>query len=318
MSKSLKNFITINEFLHKNKEVMSNLHSPSDPIQAIDLSPNSVQKTVYSPYPAVDLRICFLLYKYNATLPFTSDVLKQAMAYRHKIEQFMFNIKRAEQYLMAVQSPKEISNPISDDSSIVKLSYEYENILLDQLKNCETEVLLSYANDFDTPGALRLFSNLMQHANQYVENLLHEKYVLERRAIPTIEPLVAVKDYILYSFELLGVNISGVLSSKNLLMNQDHVNDTDSVVNKLDAPTPVSSIKELSSSIDELVKFRSSIRKIAIEHIRQHGKDNENSTKLAKSILMECDELRKLAATRLNTDIMDVSNHLPVWKFNNS
>ena len=121
MSKSLKNFISIKDYLSNG----------------------------WTLNPADDLRIYFLHHKYHSTLHFSRDRIQESAVYRHKMEEFFAQVMRLKdsfsrrsQCVFSAEGPQ--SARIREKLSYVKKS-----------------VKDSLMRDFDTPAVMRLLAELV-------------------------------------------------------------------------------------------------------------------------------------------------------------
>ena len=327
MSKSLKNFITMEEFLHSNSTVMSSLAAESG------TAPNA---GVDSPCPAIDLRLCFLLYKYHAAIHFSSDVFRQAVQYRARVEDFGFLVQKAEASARGTGSVGDFGFLVQKAEASARGTgsvecgaagprdrYRHSNVLLLQLADCQREVLEAFRDDFDTPSALHRMSTLMQQAGHYASDIIikggYRSPEDPHCPCPPVEPLHSVRAYVLHTLAQLGV----------VLESEPNVKAGSAVGVVGGNQTQVA----LTSFAEELVKFRSRVRALSVEGL-QRGKTKKGSpgtetgvnaeTEVAagamqatlKELLVECDQLRdQVAADRLGLEITDVSSSTASWRF---
>ena len=326
MSKSLKNFITIREFLFSHQEVMSSLSLPDEVEKNIDNvdsshtdithtnpNPNSTNHTPNSPYPAIDMRICFLLYKYHAPIHFSVDVFREAVQYRHKLEHLSDLISKTRDYV----DTKDENGVCMNTSKVNAHSIQLTELLI----QCQSNVSVAYRDDFDTPSALGHMSDLMRHATVYCNNIIRNVY---KTPCP-LEPLVAIVSFVVDELHILGVELP-LHSTSSSSSGQSHVHTpmhtgVDNTIN--------SNPNHSEVAIDELVKFRANIRKIAIDSIKNIKKSSKNDPNLSDSaelqtkmmtnfqnLLQECDEMRnEIALNKLNVDITDMNHGATSWKY---
>mmetsp|Transcript_32892 Transcript_32892/g.47520 ORF Transcript_32892/g.47520 Transcript_32892/m.47520 type:complete len:565 (+) Transcript_32892:1898-3592(+) len=139
MSKSLKNFISIQQFLSS------------------DITDS----------PADDFRLFCLQYRYRTALTYSSERIEEAAGFRKKIVNFCGYV---DTLLTADASNKE--NDVVNTSCKPSLeSSRLEGLL----GTVQQQVELELRNDFNTPTVLLLFSELVGQTVQYMNLLLKEK-----------------------------------------------------------------------------------------------------------------------------------------------
>jgi cysteinyl-tRNA synthetase len=122
MSKSLKNFITIRQALELNS--------------------------------ARQIRLCFLMHKYNAPMDYSKDTMVHAMSMEKTFVEFFHNAKAV------LRETKIISDQRWDiDARNLQLSVE----------NTKTAVDEALKDDFDTPVAINALAALVKATNLYLE-----------------------------------------------------------------------------------------------------------------------------------------------------
>jgi cysteinyl-tRNA synthetase len=124
MSKSLKNFISIKDYL----------------------------KNGWTSMPADDLRLYFLHHKYHSTLHFSRKRIEEAAMFRQRIEIFFAFVKKSKSsdaQRLAVRSAPE--------------GAELKQ-LRQRLLACKGEVSAALRDDFNTPEAVRLLAELVAAA----------------------------------------------------------------------------------------------------------------------------------------------------------
>ena len=126
MSKSLKNFITIRQTLQQ--------------------------------FTANQIRMCFLLHKWNTTMNYSDGAMEEARAKEKLFNDFFGNVKA----LLRSQSPdaEERWN-------------EREVALNGELMRAREAVHASLCDDFDTEGAMAALEGLVRAFNRYVEGNEH-------------------------------------------------------------------------------------------------------------------------------------------------
>jgi cysteinyl-tRNA synthetase len=125
MSKSLKNFKTIREIL--------------------------------SFYSARQLRLFFLLHRYNAPLEYSEDGLRQAIDIDKIFMEFFSNIKVELRYLGHIGKTTQHLN--ENDSSLFTI-----------IKKVKKDIHVALSDDFDTPTAMAILKELIREYNKRVTN----------------------------------------------------------------------------------------------------------------------------------------------------
>ena len=123
MSKSLKNFITIRQTL-------------------ANFTPNQV-------------RMCFLLHKWNTTMNYSDGALDEARAKEKLFNNFFQNVKT-----------RLRTQPVNAPERWEKREVDLNKELMD----CREAVRESLCDDFNTEGAMRALEGLVRAYNQYAED----------------------------------------------------------------------------------------------------------------------------------------------------
>ena len=307
MSKSLKNFISIQDYLQGS----------------------------YSLSPAIDFRIFCLQYKYHSAIHFSQIRIDEAGSFRRKLENF-FRLSNA---VLLVAQPshlrsKEVINNLQQSASgvsnIAQSKPTKESIALrTALSNCQCAVQIALANDFDTPEALKVISYLVGDAIAYASLLnRNASHSLEQTHSPQAsscigninlsplqpsEPLIAVNYYLIDILGKLGVDFKA---------EQNLSSDIPSLLNES------MSLREIAI-LESLLAFRSKVRTSSlscIRNIKNHIKNDECSAakkgidpieKISKiavgDILTSCDTVRVTIREELGIHIDDYEG-VSVWR----
>lgn len=186
MSKSLKNYITIENYLHGNwslstTTVTSEGKHPlyKDPLTA-----------------AADLRIFFLQYKYHTSLYLSDATLTDAMNWRLKIENML-------QLTHSINMNNQLGdNSTSSPSRVRTQRMSKESLdLLDKVNTTKQDIYSVLADDFNTPAALNLLTKLSNAIESY-----YMQYPLQKQEY-SIDPIPAARGYVLEMLELFGLII---------------------------------------------------------------------------------------------------------------
>ena len=171
MSKSLKNFISIKEYLGGE----------------------------YSAHPATDLRLFFIAHKYHSSLHFSPERIHEAGALREKITSFFANVDA---------TAARIDDDDDDNDGDGKKDGHHcrpcvrSRALGSALSQARGDVHLALANDFDTPEALRVLVRLMSEASKYLAEV--HTGGEDGRGL-AVEPLYAVAAFVADFMALCGV-----------------------------------------------------------------------------------------------------------------
>lgn len=133
MSKSLKNFVSIRDYLRSN----------------------------ISKYPADDFRIFCMQSRYSANVTYSEKRIQEAAAYRDKVQQFLFLMEGLR------------SQRAKAGGATYCKPCEGSKALTEKLKEIQIKVEECILDDFDTPYMLQLFSELIAAANAYGMKVLH-------------------------------------------------------------------------------------------------------------------------------------------------
>ena len=276
MSKSLKNFITIKEYMNAQ----------------------------WSSYPAVDLRLFFLQHKYSSLLHFSKDRINEAASLRRKIQELFEGIAMLQELAHSYHAPEGPTKKSNDQSKL----------LLHHLTTCKDEVRKSLADDFDTPAALSSISSLILETNVYKSSMMS---ALEKRenTFP-MEPLLSVKMYLTYIFDMLGVPTYVLDVRSSRVDRYDEINDDNG--------------RNFSKAVDALVNFRSKVRKAGIDGNKIMGKilkicakgtysekelmqDLEAASEALKEVMSSCDWARDDLGNSMGVRITDISAERSSW-----
>lgn len=160
MSKSLKNFITIRGALEH--------------------------------YTARQIRFCFLLHKYNATMDYSAHTMTEAIHTEKVFTEFFHNIKALLRKFQPVsKQPQHVS--------------QVEKDLLGALHQAEENVYVALTDDFDTPRVLSILQELIRTTNKQLE-------IVQQQSGVTISTVVLsnVARYITRMLKIFGLVPQGV------------------------------------------------------------------------------------------------------------
>lgn len=207
MSKSLKNFITIRGALEH--------------------------------YTARQMRFCFLLHKYNATMDYSAHTMTEAIHTEKVFTEFFHNIKALLRKLQPVsKQPQHVS--------------AVEKELLRALRVTEEQMYIALADDFDTPRALSLLQELIRTTNKCLETVQQQSENL----ISTVV-LSSVARFITHMLKVFGLVPQGVEIGFPL-------EDAASASGSAGTGSGESKEEILAPLLDMLSKFRMDVRAAAI------------------------------------------------------
>ena len=257
MSKSLKNFISIDEYLQ------SGLTSS----------------------PADDFRIFCLQFKYNTSLTYSPDRIRDAQTFRHKVSQLLSVIetKFSSRSTYNKSLIEDLKRPTNESKDLEKY-FQYIKVSIHH----------HLLNDFDTPSVLSCLSDLISKSYQYLN-------IIESQQNHPMEPLVAIYTYIskiLFTFGLQFVE-------EKLVFNYNSNN-----INQLNVKKG-----EISDEfINLIVNFRSKIRQQTIDSLKNKTTNiNESNNSSLKSIMLLCDSLRNDLNSQFNIKIDDLAGNISKW-----
>lgn len=217
--------------------------------------------------PANDLRIYFLHHKYHSTLHFSQERIVEASNFRQKVELLQ---KYTDELRKQLDNRSKKPTAASKD-------------IRDKLYICRGAVTEALRDDFDTPSAMRVLSQLLGATLP----LAHEAMV--DRSIAA-EPILASSDYIIDTLETFGLRIRHTVS---------------------ESPASTHSAAPDEKLVSSFVQFRGVVRERAIKEMKsikdtlkaQAPTDSvhhmgKTQSEAWKSILSACDSAR----TQLQND----------------
>lgn len=256
MSKSLKNFISIRDYLQQQ----------------------------LTSFPDDDFRIFCLQNKYDSLITYSEDRIRDAAVVREKITSFLC--------LVATVHKKQNKLLSSDSSSInsQKLATEGKR-LAKKLTESQISISKSLSNDFHTPAALQVLLELISHGNVYGNHLLQQlsstnaAYNME-----PCEPLLSTGRYVSKILGTLGLRF--VQNTDSTDKDVCNTSDNDKLLHllvELRSSVRSAAVQELKAS-----KLRKKMQ--ATENIVTAGNSSENEhalVKLCQDILETTDKTRK-------------------------
>lgn len=261
MSKSLKNFISIRDFL---------------------------ASAEYGRRAATDFRIYCLQHRYSTNLHFGPERIHEAATYRHRLENFC----RLVAALGAVQQTSPVSKPSDESRQLLAL-----------LHASQAALLAALADDFDTPVALRIVSDLVGRATLYT-SAAHAS-----RGGHSVECLLAVEDWVTRCMGLLGVDIKAASGGSG----GSGGSSSSSRSSSSSSDSSSAAIGERERQlVDTLVHLRASARQAGLggmqlmKAAKAEGKaDVDQALSSLRDVVLACDEAR-VRAKGLGIQIDDV------------
>jgi cysteinyl-tRNA synthetase len=183
MSKSLKNFITIENYL-QGKWSLSTSTLTSDGLHPLYKDPWTA---------AADLRIFFLHHKYHSTLYLSDATLKEAANWRMKLENIL-------QLTHPQNMAAQFSDPASASESFRTQRWTPESTeLYTRLIQTKQEIHTALSEDFNTPVVLSQLSKLSTLVETYYMHC-----PLQKKS-SSIDPIPAVREFLVEMLTLFGL-----------------------------------------------------------------------------------------------------------------
>lgn len=282
MSKSLKNFISIQDYL-------------SSPLAG--------------EYAADDFRIFCLQHKYHAPVHFSEDRIYEARTARFKYEHLFSRIKAIKRGYESDNTTKGNYNRKPTQESVV---------LLKKLSDIKFGITKELRNDFNTPEAFRLIISLVREGMVYSQLLLDSGTLLldnhpnndAIKRIHPIEPILALESYILEMLNMFGIDVNKYVkaNSSSKYSHESNESDakTDQALNalidfrslvRLSTRKNIKNIRSIKNEIDEINSEKSTKLSTSLDELS----DNLNC------VLKSCDNIRDKLAPELNIRIEDTS-----------
>jgi cysteinyl-tRNA synthetase len=156
MSKSLKNFISIQEYMDNTWRENVNVDSTS----AGTARPPS-------PHAADDFRLFCLQHKYHSPLSFSEERIHEAAAYRHKVVHFM----DVSNHLLTSAMKEEGEKGTNPTPMYPSRKPTTESVRLQKsLLKAKEAISIALSDDFDTPCVLRVLTGLMSEGTRFVNH----------------------------------------------------------------------------------------------------------------------------------------------------
>lgn len=290
MSKSLKNFISIKEYLTGD----------------------------YSSHPAIDFRIFCLQNKYHSSVHFSQARIDEAGIFRRKMENYL---KLSEAVIVNAKVDNDILSKSGAVGSTSKPTAE-SIALRTALAVCQVSVHQALTDDFDTPVVLKALSYLVGDAMKYAslvalrassstENTRSPESSKSSSYQPT-EPLLAVSHYLTELLGKLGVDLDLVLYSQR---------KQETSLHGINSPSEV-------AILESLLAFRTKVRSVSLScmkavksELKQRNKNGQEADPVVTAlkgslsdVLEACDTARLTVGTQHSVTIEDVSETVCIWR----
>jgi cysteinyl-tRNA synthetase len=304
MSKSLKNFISVRDYLEAN------------------MSTN----------PGDDFRIMCLQNKYNAPLHFSADRIEEAAAFRKKLQSLgaILRAVKKQQVIKGEPSTSNGNNLKMNSKKETKSSHK----LRQKLHWCKDAVDKAFADDFSTPIAMKAITELTSELHIYASEVLSASVSddsIDSTEEHPIEIVWTVQAYIGKMVNLVGLTDAvdvGLSSGGSMSAEEEGGHSSGSGVNGV-------------AAVDLMLWFRSSVRHNALGAIKPlkkaskllaNGSKNpskqlpaedlatamelvQQSANGVNEIMQLSDELRDTKAPdELGIDVQDLGSTTSTWK----
>lgn len=269
MSKSLKNFVSIKDYLGFN----------------------------WTASPADDIRLYFLSHKYHSTLHFSKDRLIEAECVRNKFESFFHLVKR----LKNQETPRSMPRYYNESLTSQRIR--------EQLCQCRIDVHNALADDFDTPTAMRKLIELVTSTTPAVMKSLNDVSESVQSIYAADSFLKSVLSTFGLAFATVKITNHFNSCINNRLWYQETNESVRSKQKKNREHVTIDKLVEFRSSIRELcldeikrMKTRNDTTNIdAIDPVEA------SSVTFVKKALSACDEVRDTLKSDVGVSVHDLS-----------
>ncbi len=319
MSKSLKNFISISQYL----------------TEGITLSPSD------------DFRIFCLQYHYSSTLTYSKDRIIESSIYRKKLESFFqLSIHLLSHHIKQHQTPSSFSSSNTTDTLNTTplvgadiISHPLQNQkpseqskqLLINFNIIKEKINDALKNDFDTSTVLQLISDLVGQTSEYMKYFTTDSDATSLEGVKRsnqhpIEPIYVIALYLrnlgAYSF---GLQFCENTIIPSLSLDKSDVTNNSFTSNEVggrggDYPSST------KTSVDLALQFRSKVKATVIERmkaikqqLKQKDLTSEQKEVLVKEMnqwvemMKSSDELRSGLKEKLDITVLDLPNGDSTW-----
>lgn len=303
MSKSLKNFISVDDYLSGRWRGLN----------------HSAQQTQSA---AADLRMFFLQHKYHSSLHFSGERIHEASVIRKKIEG---PLSLSMSVLPGVAA--SASTAPKQDERRTRMN-EASLDLSKRLAVCREGVRIALSNDFDTPVALSHLVDLSGHLNSFVL-----QHVINDPSQP-IDPVPAVRDYLIDMTKIFGFHVKQDNQSNTVhIMGSSYLDSKPRSDDENETLSSITDSQQTHQLVDSFVKFRSKVRSKSadrmklLKKIKKEAKGNKSEddvpmvedvlnaeTDVLVGLLGDCDAVREELARESGIEIKDIGQNSS-WSF---
>lgn len=206
MSKSLKNFISIEEYLSGQwlQQHQGEQQEEQEEGARRRMNPPSLRQDA-----ADDLRIFFLQHKYHSSLHFSTDRMVEAGQWRKKVSNTLSIITSVVEEDERQSVTSSTSSSCQDGAGSTprpKRMNPSGFALAAELQACQAQVDAALRDDFDTPRALQLLTMLCSKANVHTAGVLGGgEGGGGGEAAWSVAPLPAVQEYVVATLGMFGL-----------------------------------------------------------------------------------------------------------------
>ena len=274
MSKSLKNFISIHDYLHSDLgALVESLGGEKEKQEKQGTKGASSQLPSSAHARAVDFRIFCLQHKYHSALHFGLDRIRDAGNVREKLSTFF----RRTQHVATLAAADTNTNTSTNTSVCAVKPTNESRKLTRRVQETKDAVHLAFCDDFDTPTALAAITDLVGHAIQYAASVSVGGEGGEKEQ--PVQPLLEAEEYVRGVLSLLGVQIEnqkdlGADSALSMKSEDDSSHSSNS--------SGRGQSGQSAATIDALVEFRTEVRASALSELKALKKEKKEQEKAEK------------------------------------
>ncbi|AEO63871.1 uncharacterized protein THITE_2141877 [Thermothielavioides terrestris NRRL 8126] len=149
----------------------------------------TIQDALATTYTARNMRIVFLMGRWNDGVEISQDMRKQADNWENTVDNFFTNIK----------AKLAAAGPTVDGIKDLSLEDSRARGLIEELEQAKKDVDAALRNSFDTPGAMQVILRLVRDANIYMNDKSGE---------PSLQALEAVARWVTKIVGIFGLDAS--------------------------------------------------------------------------------------------------------------
>ncbi|KAG7348609.1 cysteinyl-tRNA synthetase [Nitzschia inconspicua] len=286
MSKSLKNFVTIQEFLQQQQQQQHTEEEEEEQEDDDDTTTNEASTVWHNPADDFRLWCLGLSGSYRGPATFSQSRMAEAGTIRRKIVTFLLD---GEAWIVN----KHVLRTETSMSSTKKLWNDDEYDLFHTIQQGKCEALKALHNDLDGSTFLSELMGMVESGSSYLRKHQHHHdgpVEVMKHSLEEIRNLLRLVGFTPKTFH------AGLPSQES--------------VGAAAAGAVVSSTVQQTAVLDALVDFRSTVRKIALDVLRDSVDDNNQQqqqqvVKGMKSLLQLSDELRDKTLPTIGIQLLD-------------